>query len=92
MSSIHADHFPLLAFGAFVLIVFLWVKWESFIRPMFIPRVEIKRIIDELVQEHGERAEEIASMEEDRAWRCSRNFEQGKWRRVHQELRRRKAP
>lgn len=90
MSYIHSGHFSLIAFGAFVLAVFLGVTWESCIRPMLIANVEIKRIADELVKEHGERAAEIAFIEEDRAWRYSQNFEQGKWRRVRAELRRRK--
>ncbi|MCZ7479566.1 hypothetical protein [Rhizobium rhizogenes] len=90
MPYIQSDHFPLVAFGAFVLTVLLWVTWKSCIRPMFIVDVEIKRIADELVQQHGERAAEIALIEEDRAWRYSQNFEQGKWRRVRAELRRRK--
>ncbi len=90
MSYIHSGHFSLIAFGTLVLTVLLWVTWESCIRPMCIVDMEIKRITDELVQEHGERAAEIALIEEDRAWRYSQNFEQGKWRRVRGELRRRK--
>lgn len=90
MPYIHAEYLSLIAFGAFVLIVFLWVKWESCVRSMFISDAEITRMTDELIQEHGQRAEEIAFIEEDRSWRYSQNFEQGKWRRVRAELRRRK--
>ncbi|ATN32983.1 hypothetical protein ACO34A_04105 [Rhizobium sp. ACO-34A] len=89
MTSIHSDYFPFLVFGAFVLAIFLWMEWQGRIRPMFIPRAEIKRMADELLEKHGERAEEMAFIEEDRAWRYSQTFEQGKWRRVRKELERR---
>lgn len=92
MSYIHAEYLSLIAFGAFVLIVFLWVRGKSCLRSMFISDAEITRMTDELIQELGQRAEEIAFIEEDRSWRYSRNFEQGKWRRVRAELRRRKEP
>lgn len=89
MASIHSDYFPLLVFGAFVLVIFLWVEWHGRIRPMFIPHAEIERMADELVEKHRESAEEMAFIEEDRAWRYSQTFEQGKWRRVRKELERR---
>ncbi|MCA2378362.1 hypothetical protein ACQZ5D_01990 [Agrobacterium sp. 22-211-1] len=79
-----------LAFGIFVLLVSAWVGWESHVRAMLIRRSDITRLADELVQQHGERAEEIAFIEEDRSWRYSRNFEKGKWRRVRTELSRRR--
>lgn len=91
MASIHSDYFPLLVFGAFVLVIFLWVEWQGRIRPMLIARAEIERMADELVEKHGDRAEEVAFIEEDRAWRYSQNFEQGKWRRVRKELERRRS-
>lgn len=89
MSVFSSEYFPYLAFGAFVLAVFLWVEWQGRIRPLFIPRSEIERLADELVTAYGDRAEELAAIEEDRAWRYSQNFEQGKWRRVRKELERR---
>ena len=82
MASISPDYLPFLAFGAFVLAVLLWVEWQGRIRPLFIPRSEIERLADELVTAYGDRAEELAAIEEDRAWRYSQNFERGKWRRV----------
>ncbi|WP_404401855.1 hypothetical protein [Pelagibacterium halotolerans] len=45
--------------------------------------------MDELIAKHGPRAEEMAYAEEDRAWRYSDIYEQGKWRRVRRELWRR---
>lgn len=91
MTSIHSDYFPFLVFGALVLAIFLWMEWQGCIRPMFIPRAEIEHLADELIDKHGECAEEFAAMEEDRAWRYSQNFEQGKWRRVRKELERRRS-
>lgn len=89
MAVISSDQLPALVLSAFVLTAFLWVEWRGYIRPMFIPRAEIERMADELVEKHGERAEEMAFIEEDRAWRYSQTFEQGKWRRVRKELERR---
>jgi hypothetical protein len=42
-----------------------------------------------MIANHGPRAEEIAFIEEDRAWRYSETFEQGTWHRVRRELWRR---
>lgn len=86
---INSDHFPVLAFSVLVLAVFLWVEWQGRIRPLFIPLAEIRRLADELIEKDVDRAEELAAIEEDRAWRYSQNFEQGKWRRVRKELERR---
>lgn len=84
-----SDYFPYVVFGAFLLAVFLWLQWHGRVRPMLIPRFEIERIADELIERHDDRAEEFAAMEEDRAWRYSNSFEQGKWKRVRNELERR---
>lgn len=89
MASISPDHYPFLAFSVVVLAAFLPVEWQGRIRPLFIPRSEIERLADELVTAYGDRAEELASIEEDRAWRYSESVEQGKWRRVRRELQRR---
>lgn len=89
MADISSDQLSLLVFGAFVLSIFLWVEWQGRIRPLLIPRAEIERLADDLFDKHGDRAEEFAAIEEDRAWRYSQNFEQGKWRRVRKELERR---
>ena len=60
----------------------LWLLWEGIIRPRLIPRAEIDALAAKLLARHGPRAEEVASAEEEAAWRNSRPFEQGKWRRV----------
>lgn len=78
--------------GACGLSAFIYVIWQQAVRPMLVPRAEITRVADILSKTYGNAAEEFAVIEEDRAWRYSRNFEQGKWRRVRAELRRRKEP
>lgn len=61
---------------------FLWVLWNSIIRPLLIPHREIERLATDLIERFGDQAEEIAYGEEYGAWRESNGFEQGKWRRV----------
>lgn len=39
-----------------------------------------------MLDRHGDRAEQMAFSEEDRAWRYSDTFEQGKWRRVRKRV------
>lgn len=67
----------------------VWHIWALHIRPCLIPIEVIKTLADELIAKHGARAEEMAFIEEDRAWRYSETFEQGKWHRVRRELWRR---
>jgi hypothetical protein len=66
----------------------LWLLWEGRIRPRLIPDSEIDSLAAAMVGRHGERAAEMAFIEEDRAWRYSRPFEQGKWRRVRKRIER----
>ena len=66
----------------------LWVLWQGSIRPRLIPRAEIDALAATMVARHGPRAEEVASAEEEQAWRNSRPFEQGKWRRVRKRIER----
>jgi hypothetical protein len=54
-----------------------------------VPASVIKALADEMIAKHGARAEELAFAEEDRTWRYSETFEQGKWHRVRRELWRR---
>lgn len=68
---------------------FLWGFWEYRVLPRFIALIEIKAEADRLIAHYGSRAEEIAFIEEDRAWRYAETFQQGKWHRVRQELWRR---
>ena len=69
----------------------LWLVWEGFVRPRLIPAAEIEALAEEMIATYGPHAEEAAFVEEDRAWRASRPFEQGQWRRVGAALRRRRA-
>lgn len=66
-----------------------WEVWQGFIRPRRIPQSEIEAVASDLIAQCGQRAEEIAFINEDRAWRYSDSFEQGKWRRVRLFLNRR---
>jgi hypothetical protein len=65
---------------------FIWVTWEGEIRPRFIPEAEINTLANDHMARFGERAAETAFIEEDRAWRYSDSFNQGKWKRVRQEI------
>ena len=69
--------------------VVVWHAWEFRLKPFAIPKAEINAIVDELITKYGPRAEEMAYTEEDRAWRYSDTYEQGRWRRVRRELWRR---
>lgn len=79
------------AFASFVALVIAWEVWEANIRPLFISGIEVNRLADEYSAKYGERAEEMAFINEDRAWRYSESFEQGKWRRVRKAIRRRRT-
>lgn len=61
---------------------FVWVIWEGSIRPRLIPASEIEAEARRLLARWGDRAAEMAFIEEDRAWRYSETFEQGRWHRV----------
>jgi len=56
--------------------------WQGSVRPRLIPRREIENLADAMIARYGDRAEEMASIEEDRAWRYSNALDQGKWRRI----------
>ena len=64
----------------------LWVLWQGLIRPRLIPRAEIDALAAAMLARHGLKAEEAAFAEEELAWRHSRPFEQGKWRRVRKRI------
>jgi hypothetical protein len=66
---------------------FLWELWEGSIRPRLVPAAEIDALVAAMLTQHWSRAEEMAFIEEDRAWRYSDSFEQGKWRRVRKAIR-----
>lgn len=89
MSVLFFDYLPVLVVGGFALIAALHHAWQFRIRPRLIPTEKIKLLADGLIAAHGDRAEEIAFINEDRAWRYSDSVKQGKWRRVRLELRQR---
>jgi hypothetical protein len=68
--------------------VLLWVLWEGAVRPRLIPRAEIDSLAAKMLARHGGRAEEVAFNEQHLAWRNSKPFEQGKWRRVRKRIER----
>ncbi len=82
-------HPQLAAFGILICLAWLWQFWTFRIRPLLIAKKDIHAEVDELIAKYGPRAEEMAFIREDRAWRYSDTFEQGKWRRVRRELWRR---
>lgn len=84
-----ADHLPIILIAMLFGGVGLWQLWRFRLKPLFIPKADIDRMVDALIAEHGERAEDVAMMEEDRAWRYSDTLKQGIWRRVRRELWRR---
>jgi hypothetical protein len=43
-----------------------------------------------MLARHRRRAEEMAFIEEDRAWRYSQSFERGKWLRVRKRIKERR--
>ena len=66
----------------------LWVFWQGSLRPRLIARADIDALAAEMLARHGRRAQEVAAAEEEQAWRNSRPFEQGKWRRVRKRIER----
>jgi len=67
---------------------FLWELWEGGVRPRLVPLAEIDALSATMLSRYGDRAEEMAFIEEDRAWRYSDSFEQRKWRRVRKRIER----
>jgi len=68
----------------------VWELWQAGIRPRLIPNAEIDALAAATLARYGDKAGEMALIEEDRAWRRSDGFEQGKWRRVRTRMRRRR--
>ena len=52
------------------------------------PHTEVDALSVTMLVQHTDRAEQMAFIEEDRAWRYSDSFEQGKWRRVRKTIER----
>jgi len=66
---------------------FLWHTYAFSIRPRLIPQAEIDRLVADMLTKPD--PEQAAFAEEHAAWCRSDTFEQGKWRRVRRELRKR---
>lgn len=66
----------------------LWGLWQGGVRPRLIPHAEIDSLSATMRARYGDRAEEMAFIEEDRAWRHSDSFGKGKWRRVRRRIER----
>lgn len=81
---------PLLAIlGLFASAAMASDAWQMFVRPMLTPKATINAMADELIARYGAEADDHAYIAEDRAWRYCETFQQGLWRRVRRELRRR---
>lgn len=66
----------------------LWEIWEGAVRPRLISSAEIDALSTSMLARHEDGTEEFAFIEEDRAWRYSESFEQGRWRRVRKRIER----
>jgi hypothetical protein len=64
----------------------LWELWDGSVRPRLVPSDFIERAAAAVLARHGDRAEQMAWMAEDRAWRYSDSFRQGCWRRVRKRI------
>jgi hypothetical protein len=76
----------LAACGAPIWGTLLYELWDGIVRPRLIRRDVIDRAAAAILAEHGERAEEMAWIQEDRAWRYSDSFKQGGWRRIRKRI------
>jgi hypothetical protein len=79
-----------LAVLTLMLSMFLWETWAVYVRPLFIPRSEIEKLADKLLQQYEDEAEYIAFINEERAWRYFDYFERGKWLRVRKAISKRR--
>lgn len=70
-------------------ITFAWVMWENSVLPAFIPKSDIIAQANELIEEYGDRAEDVAADREYEAWYRSELTDQGRWKRVRREITRR---
>src|SRR3954469_18109018 len=56
--------------------------WDGSIRPRLVAPDIIERAAGAMLAKHGDRAEQMALIAEDRAWRYSDSFREGCWRRA----------
>jgi hypothetical protein len=83
------DH-PLLAYlAAGLTFAVIFTETQRWLLPLRIPATEISSLADDLIALFGPQAAEVAELEKDRALHNSDPYEQGKWRRVEREIRRR---
>lgn len=71
------------------LIALVWHLYELVILPAQISRKEIRELATTLILLHQDRAAQYAYELELQAWENSETTEQGKWRRVRREIKRR---
>lgn len=64
----------------------IWGIWDGSIRPRLIPREQIVEKADELWTRDHTCAFDIACIEEHAAWYRSDTFEQGRWRRIREDI------
>jgi hypothetical protein len=85
------DH-PLLAYlAAGMTFAVIFAETQRWLLPLRIPATGISGLADDLIVHFGPRAAEVAVAEQDRALKNSDPYEQGKWRRVEREIRRRQS-
>jgi hypothetical protein len=85
------DH-PLLAYlAAGLTFAVIFTETQRWLLPLRIPATEISSLADDLIAQFGPQAAEVAELEQDRALHNSDPYEQGKWRRVEREIRRRRS-
>ena len=86
------DH-PLLAYLATgITCAAIFTETQRWLLPFRIPVAEIDKLAGDLIAGFGPQAADIAALEQDRALHNSDPFEQGKWRRVEREIKRRQFP
>jgi hypothetical protein len=84
--------YPLLAYlAAGMTFAVIFTETQRWILPSRIPATEIARLADDLIANFGPQAAEVAELKQDRALHNSDPYEQGKWRRVEREIRRRRS-
>ena len=64
----------------------LWELWDGEVRPRLIRRGVIDRAAAAILDEHGDRAEEMVLIAEHRAWYESDPLKQGGWRRIRKRI------
>lgn len=66
--------------------VALFELYALFVAPYLLPQDVIDLIIEDLIEQHGDKALHAAIAREDWAKQDTDTFEQGKWRRIRREL------